>query len=273
MTRPVPHSGPLLRLDADLAPLAVPADFAQRAEELGVAFDAGDPERLGMYLALLLHANESLNLTGITDPAEAWTKHILDAVGMVPLFAGLVPDPADQDTTQGGKAQILRVIDVGAGGGVPGIPLAILLPDIHVTLLEATGKKAEFLRIAVKRLALTNVTVLSERAEVVGQDHHLHREKYDVGIARALGRLVVLAELVVPLVRPGGHIFAVKGAKAEEELAEAAKALGLLGARHAETIETPTAKIVVLEKTIRTPRLYPRKDGEPKRAPLGIAKS
>jgi len=112
--------------------------------------------------------------------------------------------------------------------------------------------------------------VICGRAEAIGQDHRLHREVYDAAIARALGRLVVLAELTLPLVRPGGVVLAVKGAKAEEELAEAGKAIGLLGGRYASTLETPTGRVVVLEKASRTPRLYPRKDGEPKRSPLGV---
>lgn len=211
---------------------------------------------------MLLQTNSALNLTGITDPAEAWTKHILDAMSLVPVLAELL-----QNLPEG--QEFLNVIDVGTGGGVPGIPLAIVMPQVRVTLLEATGKKADFLEAAIHKLKLTNARVLCDRAERLGQDHKVHREMYDVAIARALGRLNVVAELIVPLVRQGGHALAVKGAKAAEELAEAHEVIGMLGSRHVQTIDTPTGKIVVLEKASRTPRLYPRKNGEPKRLPLG----
>lgn len=229
---------------------------------MGVEFDPGDTDRLGLYLAMLLQVNSALNLTAITDPVEAWTKHILDAMSLVSVLAELSQNLAEGE-------EFLRVIDVGSGGGVPGIPLAIVMPGIRMTLLEATGKKADFLDAAIKRLKLPNARVISDRAERIGQDHKVHRESYDVAIARALGRLNVAAELIVPLVRQGGHALAVKGAKAAEELAEANDVIGMLGARHVQTIDTPTGKIVVLEKASRTPRLYPRKNGEPKRLPLG----
>jgi 16S rRNA (guanine527-N7)-methyltransferase len=175
------------------------------------------------------------------------------------------------------------VIDVGSGGGLPGIPLAITRPDLTYTLLESTGKKADFLREAVKALGLGNVSVLAERAEVAAQDRGTrvsvgggshregaHRESYDLVIARAVGRLAMLAELTVPFAKVGGRVALVKGQQAEEELTEAAEALHLLKALHAGTLETPTGRIVVLNKGAATPRIYPRADGEPKRAPLGI---
>jgi 16S rRNA (guanine527-N7)-methyltransferase len=226
---------------------------------MGIVFDPGDAERLGRFLDLLLEANKSFNLTGITDPGEAWTKHILDSLTLVPVLSSITP-----------ASGALRVIDVGSGGGVPGLPLATVLPDVKFTLLEATGKKADFLRAAAKELGLKNVEVVQDRAERIGQDHRVYREKYDAAFARALGHLAVVAELCGPLVRQGGLVLAVKGAKAERELHEAAKALGLIGLKHTETIQTATGRIVVLEKTIRTPRDYPRRDGEPARVPLGM---
>ncbi len=238
--------------------LSPPESFLSAARDLGIVFDPGDVQRLGRYLALLLEANRSFNLTAITQPDEAWTRHILDALTLVPLLAQ-VQSPSRP-----------RVIDIGSGGGVPGIPLAIVLAAMDFVLLEATGKKAQFLRAAALDLGLHNATVIQGRAEALGQDHRGHRERYDAATVRAVGHLAVVAELAAPLVRPGGLVLAVKGAKAETELAEAAKAFGLVGARHAATIPTPTGRVVVLEKATRTPRMYPRRDGEPKRSPLGL---
>lgn len=238
-------------------PLTPPASFLVRARELGIAFDDGDLVRLGAYLALLLDTNTRTNLTAIKDPDEAWTRHILDALTLLPIIAATDnPEP--------------RIIDVGTGGGVPGIPLAIVMPGARVALLEATGKKAAFLLETVHTLGLANVLVHHERAERFGHKKD-QRESFDVVTARALGPLNVLCEFCVPLARPGGVVLAIKGQRADEELQDARHALGILGAKHLDTHQTPTGRVVVLEKTTRTPRPYPRKDGEPKKHPLSRA--
>lgn len=247
-------------------------EFLAAASELGIEFEPGDLDRLARFLALLLDANTRTNLTAITDPGEAWTRHILDALTLLPMLAEL---PAD-------RPEPPHVLDVGSGGGLPAIPLAIVCPHLRFTLLEATGKKADFLRAAIADLGLPNASVLQARAEAAGQDRGERtpdgsrqaalRESFDAVTARAVGRLAVVAELTVPFAKPGGLILLVKGQKADEELDEARPALALLGAAHAGTVDTPTGRIVVLEKTTRTPRTYPRRDGEPKRTPLGVSR-
>lgn len=242
-------------------PLQPPPAFTDRARDMGLEFEPGDLHALGLYLALLLEVNKAHNLTAVTDPSEVWTRHVLDALTLLPLMADL-PDNA-------------AVIDVGSGGGIPGIPLAICLPHLRFTLLEATGKKAEFLRQTIAALGLRQARVLQERAERAGQDHRAHRERYDAVIARAVGPLPTLAELTVPLAKPpqpgtpGGLILLIKGARADQEVLDAKQALYLLHAAHVQTIDTPTGRIVVLDKLRKTPRDYPRADGEPKRSPLG----
>jgi 16S rRNA (guanine527-N7)-methyltransferase len=230
-----------------------PTDFARAMEQHGIAFDDGDLARLGRYLDLLLEANTRFNLTAITEPAEAWSRHVGDSLTLLPLLVSL-----DAQT----------VIDVGSGGGMPGIPLAIAMPDVCFTLLEATGKKARFLETVAADLALPNVEVVADRAETIGRDRERHREHYDVAIARAVGRLAVLLELTVPLVRVGGHLLAIKGERAGEEIDEAKQALHLLHSHFIDTHRTETGTIVVIEKMRRTPKLYPRRPGEPKRVPL-----
>lgn len=244
-------------------------EFLRAAADLGVEFEPGDLDRLAGFLAILLDANARTNLTAITDPAEAWLRHILDALTLLPMLAEL-SDGA-------------RVIDVGSGGGLPALPLAIVSPRLEFTLLEATGKKVAFLREAIADLGLGNARVIQARAEQAGQDRGARnpdgtrsgglREAFDAVTARAVGRLAVVAELTVPLAKPSGLVLLVKGRRADEELAEAAEALAILGARHAGTVDTPTGRVVVLEKSCLTPRTYPRRDGDPKRAPLGVARS
>jgi 16S rRNA (guanine527-N7)-methyltransferase len=135
------------------------------------------------------------------------------------------------------------VLDVGSGGGVPGIPMAIARPDLAFTLVEATQKKASFLTAVSAALGLTNVTVLAERAEVLGPTM---RARFDVVTARAVGRLVALVPLTIPFVKPGGRVMLIKGQRAEEELAEAAHIIARSRLSHEKTVPTPTGRIVVL---------------------------
>ncbi|MFZ4573391.1 MAG: 16S rRNA (guanine(527)-N(7))-methyltransferase RsmG [Phycisphaerales bacterium] len=256
---------PISGVDLRQAPtLAAPEAILEAAGGMGIEFEPGDVERLGRYLGMLLHVNTTTNLTSVTDPAEAWRRHILDSLSLLPLIAEL-PDGAN-------------VIDVGSGGGLPGLPLAITTPQVRFTLLEATGKKADFLRAVVAEMGLANVRVHQERAERAGQDRgertgagriNAHRESYDLVVARAVGRLNTLAELTIPFAKVGCKCALIKGEQADAEVLEAAEALKMLHAGHVGTIESPTGRIVVLTKISSTARPYPRGDGEPKRVPLG----
>lgn len=243
---------------ASLPPLPAPELFLAAASERGIRFDEGEVERLGRYLAILLDANTRFNLTAIKDPAEAWEKHILDSLTLLAVLAEL-PEGA-------------RIADIGSGGGAPAIPLAIAMPGARFTLIESTAKKAEFLRACARDLGLTNVEVLCDRAETLGAHGSLLRAQFDAVTARAVGRLAILAELAVPLAKVGGLVALIKGQQADEELAEAKQALHLLHASHAGTLDTPTGRIVVLEKRRTTPIDYPRKPGEPARSPLGVSR-
>ena len=125
--------------------------FLAAAADAGIAFESGELDQLGQYLALLVEANETTNLTRIVDPDDAWPRHILDALQLLALLGELPPEA--------------KVLDVGSGGGIPAIPLAIVRPDLQFTLLEATGKKAEFLSSTTHALGLGNVNVVQNRAE------------------------------------------------------------------------------------------------------------
>ena len=239
---------------------AVPETFLSEAETLGLAFDPGDLERLERFLALLYEANARMNLTAIRDPADAWNRHILDSLTLLPW----VHTAREVAAADGREASL---IDVGSGGGLPGLVLACVSPDLPITLVEATGKKARFLQETAKALGLDRVAVLAERAEVIGRDP-AHREAHDLVTARAVGPLNVLAEYLVPLARVDGTILATKGAKAEEEIAQAKQALYHLHAEVLEVHPTSTGRIVAIAKKRAVPRAYPRAVGEPKRKPL-----
>lgn len=234
-------------------PLEPPEAFLAAAVRLKLQFDDGDIEKLGTYLAMLLEHTTRVNLTAIREPDEAWTRHIYDSLALLPLIDQL-----------GGQV----VADVGSGGGLPGVPLAICMPHVRFSLIESTQKKAAFLRTVVEELRLENTCVVSGRAETLGAADGPQRSRYDIVVARAVGRLPILIELTVPLVRLGGYVLAVKGQQADQEVSESREALRTLRAEHIHTEPTETGRVVVLRKTGDTPRAYPRRPGEPKRAPL-----
>jgi 16S rRNA (guanine527-N7)-methyltransferase len=151
-------------------------------------------QALAHYLDLLLDANTRFNLTAIRDRDQAWRKHIIDSLTLLPF---LEQTPAHA-----------RLIDVGSGGGVPGIPIAIARPDLRVTLAESTGKKAEFLSQTLATLNLTQTTSINARAESLATNP-THRQSYDAAICRAIGPLVNLVEWIMPLLRVGGQLLAM----------------------------------------------------------------
>lgn len=226
------------------------AAVAVEDESLGL-LDASQRDQLSQYIELLLRSAQFFNLTAIDDRELAWNRHILESLRLLPLLGD-------------GK----RVIDIGSGGGLPGMVMAIARPDLSVTLLEATAKKARFLEQTGMTLGLTNLGVISQRAEIAGALGTAHRESFDIVTARAVAPLRVLIELTAPFARVGGLIVAVKGEKAATELQAAANALWTLHVDHESTVRQPTASVVLLRKRAETPPKYPRRSGEPKRNPL-----
>ncbi len=231
---------------------AIPDGALVAAEALGVRLDTAAQAKLVAYLERLLAENEVMNHTAITDWEEAWSRHLVDSLALVgPLEAF------------GART----VVDVGSGGGLPGIPLAIAVPGLAVTLVESRAKKAAFLERVATELGLA-VRVLSDRAEDLGAPGSAHRDAYDAVVARALAPLPVLLELTLPLLRVSGRLLAIKGERAPEEIASAARALGVLHGAVLETRRTTTGTVLVVEKRGSTPRGYPRAPGTPKRSPL-----
>lgn len=235
--------------------MAVPTFVHDDLQRLGFEIAPDVIDQLADYLDAMLDVNTRMNLTAIRDRDEAWRRHIIDSLTLLPGF---------EDVADGSL-----VVDVGAGGGLPGIPLAIALPHLQFTLVESTGKKATFL----KSLALPNVTVVNDRAEHVGQDP-AHRQRYTIAICRAIGPMRELLEYTLPLLTIGGRLLAMKGPKAEAELRDAGDALAALGGGEVEVIEAYPASfelntvIVAVVKDRPTPKTYPRRPGVPRQEPL-----
>jgi 16S rRNA (guanine527-N7)-methyltransferase len=167
------------------------------------------------YEKELVEWNQKFNLTAIRDVESIRTKHFLDSYSCVLAWKGTPP---------------LRLVDVGTGAGFPGIPLKIVYPTMHVTLVESVGKKAMFCQHIVSKLGLEDVEVIQARAEALGQDP-AHRETYDYAVARAVANLNILSEYLLPLVKVGGTMLAQKGESGPAEAQSAEKAMKLLGGK------------------------------------------
>ncbi|HET6250075.1 MAG TPA: 16S rRNA (guanine(527)-N(7))-methyltransferase RsmG [Tepidisphaeraceae bacterium] len=202
-------------------------------------------DKLARYLDLLIEANKTMNLTRITERGEAEIHHVGDSLTLLPFL------PTGN----------ISIADVGSGGGVPGIPLAIARPDAQFLLIESTKKKAAFLERAIAELQLPNVRVVGQRAEDIGQSGR--RQTFDVAIARAVATLDWLAEWLLPLVKVGGKALAMKGKRAADELPAADRAIRLLGGgapiSHAVDLPgTDSHVIIEIPKVRKTDARYPR---------------
>ncbi|HET7011512.1 MAG TPA: 16S rRNA (guanine(527)-N(7))-methyltransferase RsmG [Anaerolineales bacterium] len=231
-------------------------DAARR--RLGVTLSRRQLEAFAAYAAELVAWNERANLTAITDPAGIEVKHFLDSLTVVPHL---------------GRTPTGKLVDVGSGAGFPGLPIKIACPALSVTLIEATGKKADFCRHIVEHLGLEGVQVVHARAEEAGRDE-AHRQQYDVAVARAVAALPVLVEYLLPLVRRGGKAIAQKGESGPSEAHQAEMAIRVLGGqlRQVAPVELPGVAearyLIVIDKTAATPPAYPRRAGLPTRRPL-----
>lgn len=225
----------------------------------GLALSDRQLGQFAAFAALLGEWSEHTNLVAASTLPDLTRRHLLDSLALATAWEA--PGPPGS------------MADIGAGGGFPGLPLAILWPATQVTLIESIGKKAAFLRQAAERLGLERVAVVSRRAEEVGR-LPAHRERYQLVTARAVTRLAPLAEYCLPLCALGGLWFAPKGADVDAELAEARPAIRILGGaiREAFDVQVPGAparSLIVVAKASPTPAAYPRAIGVPSRQPLG----
>lgn len=243
--------------DARAARLALERLLETDAPQLRGHLPAGFADAAERYVELLLDANQRLNLTRVVEPEAVARLHLLDALAALPVLDELDPRSA---------------LDLGSGGGVPGIVLALAQPAVRWTLVDSVRKKVDALRGFVERLGLTNVAVLAERAEVLGRGPL--RETFDVVAARACASLPVLAEYALPLVHPGGSLIAWKGRVSVEEADAGAAASRMLGGGQPERRSSGVEILedhgfLVVPKVAATPARFPRRPGEPGRRPLG----
>lgn len=230
--------------------------FFALMEEIGIEPMEEDYLRFSRYAAELVDWNSRVNLTAITDDQGIAVKHFIDS--LMPLTLVELPENA-------------RLIDVGTGAGFPSVPMKLLRPDLHLTLLDSLDKRLNFLRHLQSRLGY-DATLVHARAEAVGRDPQ-HRERYHVATSRAVADLSQLAEYCLPLVRMGGLVLALKGPGGREEAEAAKNAIRLCGgyleAVHQYNLPGGDPRtLVVLKKVSPTPPKYPRYSAQIAKKPL-----
>ena len=225
-------------------------------ERYGICLDERQTEMLLSYYELLSEKNKVMNLTRIEGLEDTVKKHFADSL-ILERFVDINPK--------------WRVLDLGSGAGLPGIPLAIRFPDLEVLSLDSVGKKLAFQKETAEQIGITRFHILHARAEDAARKKNL-RESFDLVTARAVANLSTLAEYTLPFVRQGGYAAAYKGPDIEEELSAAGHAISLLGGKAEKVISYQIDELertLILIKKIRpTPSAYPRRAGLPSNEPL-----
>lgn len=219
------------------------------ADEISMDFTAVEYDRFMLYMNLLKEWNEKINLTAITDSEEIVKKHFIDSIKCF-------------------KAEPFKsaksIIDVGSGAGFPGLPVAIMRPEVKITLLDSLNKRVNFLNTVISALGLKNVTAIHGRAEEEARKKE-HRERYDLATSRAVANMTSLSEYCIPFVKVSGYFIPLKGPAVEEELSLAANAIRVLGGEFKEVIKVEIEdsdlmhNLVVVKKIKGTSATYPRK--------------
>jgi 16S rRNA (guanine527-N7)-methyltransferase len=227
--------------------------------DLGLRISPEASRQFATLLNLLVASNSQLNLSGVRDPDGIVHRHFIESVAI-----------GAQLERRGLFTPGACVVDLGSGAGFPGLPLKLVWPELDMSLLEATGKKARFIQDAVVALGLERARVLLGRAETLGHLPEL-REHFALVITRTVAPLPALVELSLPFLRVGGSLAAAKGSRAQEEIVTAAAALDLCGgelSEHIEAIEGASLGLVIIRKTSPTPAQYARRPGQPSSHPL-----
>lgn len=231
-------------------------ELFEKVQKLNIYINNDKIQKFHIYMELLLEWNKILNLTAITDEDEIILKHFVDSLTVLKYIN-----------------EYDKIIDVGTGAGFPGIPIAIMMPNVKITLLDSLNKRINFLNEVIRELDLKNVETIHSRSEDCGKDM-LYREKYDVSIARAVANLSTLSEYLLPFVKIDGKMICMKGSEIDEELKNAEYAIRELGGEFAlkDEFELPDSdikrNIIIVKKVKYTPKMYPRKAGLPSKEPL-----
>ncbi|KNF07288.1 ribosomal RNA small subunit methyltransferase G [Gottschalkia purinilytica] len=227
-------------------------------EELNISIDNEKIDKFNIYKELLKDWNDKINLTAITDDKEIDIKHFLDSISIFKT-----------NKLQGSK----KIIDIGTGGGFPGVPIKIVNEEAEVVLLDGLNKRLKFLDEVIDKLNLKGITTLHGRAEEYSRKEE-YREVFDIAVSRAVASLNTLSEYCIPFVKVDGYFIAMKGPDVEEEIKGSKNAIKLLGGKIEDKIDIKlphsdiTHNLLVIRKISHTPTKYPRGGGKPKKKPL-----
>lgn len=236
-------------------------EFVQSLAQHGIILNSMQIQQFERYFELLIEWNSKINLTAITDKKEVYLKHFYDSI--LPLWEFPLEN------------YDVKVCDVGAGAGFPSIPMKIIHPELNLTIIDSLNKRINFLESLRYELELESIQLIHSRAEDAGQNPK-YRGQFDLVMARAVAQLNVLSEFCLPLLAKGGSFLVLKGGykQTEEELRIAQKAINILGAKIIEVKKTKLPfdegerTIILMRKTLDTPKKYPRKAGKPAKLPI-----
>ncbi len=232
--------------------------FEKDLKEFNIVLSEHQTEQFFSYYEMLIEKNKVMNLTAITDFDEVIKKHFVDSLSLVKAYDLTSP---------------VSLIDIGTGAGFPGIPLKIVFPDLEITLLDSLNKRVDFLQSVIASLDLKGIDAFHGRAEDFARREKF-RERFDLCVSRAVANLSVLCEYCLPYVKIGGKFISYKSEKIMEELKTAEHAVDVLGGKVKEQISftLPDSDInrnlIVIEKSRKTPKQYPRKAGTASKDPL-----
>ena len=235
----------------------------KQAGDLGIGLSDKQLQQFLSYYLLLEEYNKVMNLTAVTGPEEVAMRHFIDSMAplMLETTNSLLQKPG------------IQLLDLGTGAGFPGMPLAISLPGIEVTLADSLQKRTNFLCQVKEKNEMKNVTIVTGRAEDLARDENM-REQYDIVVSRAVADLPVLCEYCLPFVKPDGFMIAWKGPAAKEEISRAENAISILGGAEPEilTYTLPGIQaerhLLTIRKETFSPDKYPRRAGIPAKRPL-----
>ena len=240
---------------------SIKQEFLKNAEELGISIDEKMLSFFDIYYKNLIEWNAVMNLTAITEEKDVYEKHFLDSLTITKIVSR---ETLDQGCT---------LLDMGTGAGFPGLPIAIVFPNVKVILMDSLNKRIRFLEDTVQKLGLTNVTCIHARAEELAKNKN-YREKQDICCSRAVANLATLSEYCLPFVKKGGYFVSYKTEQVQSEIEQSRKAIKVLGGDHVETVfftlpgTDYQRSLVKIEKVSATPSRYPRKAGTPGKEPI-----
>ena len=260
---------------------------------LKIEITSGQADLFYNFYEDLVEKNRVMNLTAITDQEGVITKHFADSLSLVRVVPSLRSagteskadsgtDPRTElqtapersvDSPAGKNSAIQKVIDLGTGAGFPGIPLAILFPEIQFTLVDSLNKRILFLSEECEKLSLRNVILIHARAEELARKKE-HREQYDLCVSRAVANLSTLSEYCIPFIHKNGYFIPYKSGNVDNELKQAGKALRILGGtvERTDRFQLPgdagDRSLILIRKTRETPVQFPRQAGQPAKKPI-----